>query len=177
MFIVRQLSSVGLRTTLRLSQENARSINIKSLASSVLIIDKSVVNTSQMTSTTFEAKRPEVSDSVREAEKFLKEKFETLEVDFPCPKCNTINYQVVTKRAHEKGFIMVLCPGCRHNIVLADNLGYFKSNGEGEFKNCPVTMRNLLHPENLKNLKINIKRAQEPPKDAIQEGADLYYYG
>ncbi|KAL7300425.1 hypothetical protein TKK_0006779 [Trichogramma kaykai] len=131
----------------------------------------------EKTSTTFEATRPDVSYSIREAEKFLKENFETLEVDFPCPKCNTINYQVVTKRAYEKGFIVVLCLGCRHNIVLADNLGYLKSNGEGEFKNCPVTMRKLLHPENLKNLKINIKRAREYPKDAIQEGADLYYYG
>jgi len=49
---------------------------------------------------------------------------------FTCGVCETRVMKMFTRHSYENGVVIVQCPGCKNNHVLADNLGWF-----GEEKN------------------------------------------
>lgn len=46
-------------------------------------------------------------------------------ISFECSKCNTRNTKMCTKRAYEKGLVVIRCDGCDALHLIADNLGWF----------------------------------------------------
>lgn len=44
---------------------------------------------------------------------------------FVCKKCNTKSTKTFSKQAYTKGIVIIKCPGCGNNHLIADNLGWF----------------------------------------------------
>ncbi|TFK39483.1 DNL zinc finger-domain-containing protein [Crucibulum laeve] len=58
-----------------------------------------------------------------------------LAMTFTCTAdgCSHRSTHQFTKRAYEKGIVLVECPGCKNRHLIADHLGWFKdSTGEGK---------------------------------------------
>jgi len=49
---------------------------------------------------------------------------------FTCTKCHTRSLKTFAKRSYKTGVVIVRCPGCMAQHLVADNLGWF-----GEEKN------------------------------------------
>ncbi|THU79899.1 zf-DNL-domain-containing protein [Dendrothele bispora CBS 962.96] len=55
-----------------------------------------------------------------------------LQMTFTCtvPDCGTRSTHEFTKRAYERGIVLVQCPGCHNRHLIADHLGWFKESTE-----------------------------------------------
>ena len=47
---------------------------------------------------------------------------------FTCGACETRAVKTFTRRAYDKGIVIVTCPGCQNKHLVADNLGWFGDN-------------------------------------------------
>ncbi|KZT25145.1 zf-DNL-domain-containing protein [Neolentinus lepideus HHB14362 ss-1] len=52
----------------------------------------------------------------------------SLSLTFTCtvPNCSHRSSHTFTKRAYEKGIVIVTCPGCKNRHLIADHLSWFK---------------------------------------------------
>ncbi|KAG6839994.1 hypothetical protein C0991_009724 [Blastosporella zonata] len=75
----------------------------------------------------------------------LPEKLEPrLSMTFTCTaeNCSERSTHQFTKRAYERGIVLVQCPGCKNRHLIADHLGWFKeSTQEGKLKTIEDILR------------------------------------
>ncbi|KAI0321605.1 DNL zinc finger-domain-containing protein [Amylostereum chailletii] len=67
-----------------------------------------------------------------------------LSLTFTCtvPNCGTRSTHQFTKRAYERGIVLVECPGCKNRHLIADHLGWFKESTEdGKLKTVEDLLR------------------------------------
>ncbi|KAH9967413.1 DNL zinc finger-domain-containing protein [Russula dissimulans] len=67
-----------------------------------------------------------------------------LSLTFTCTAgtCTTRSTHQFTKRAYEKGIVLIECPGCKTRHLIADNLGWFKeSTKDGKLRNVEDLLR------------------------------------
>ncbi|KAG9309456.1 zf-DNL-domain-containing protein [Chiua virens] len=67
-----------------------------------------------------------------------------LAIAFTCTAdgCNHRSAHTFTKRAYERGIILIQCPSCKNRHLIADNLGWFKDDTEnGRLKNVEDILR------------------------------------
>ncbi|KAH9992438.1 DNL zinc finger-domain-containing protein [Russula vinacea] len=67
-----------------------------------------------------------------------------LSLTFTCTAgtCSTRSTHQFTKRAYEKGIVLIECPGCKTRHLIADNLGWFKDSTEdGKLRNVEDILR------------------------------------
>ncbi|KAN0121104.1 zf-DNL domain containing protein [Russula decolorans] len=67
-----------------------------------------------------------------------------LSLTFTCTagSCSTRSTHQFTKRAYEKGIVLIECPGCKTRHLIADNLGWFKESTEdGKLRNIEDILR------------------------------------
>ena len=46
-----------------------------------------------------------------------------------CGVCDTRMTKKFSKKSYEKGVVLIRCPGCNNNHLIADNLGWFDEDG------------------------------------------------
>jgi len=67
-----------------------------------------------------------------------------LSMTFTCtaPGCSERSTHQFTKRAYERGIVLVQCPGCKNRHLIADHLGWFKdSTKDGKLRTVEDILR------------------------------------
>ncbi|KAN0088796.1 DNL zinc finger domain containing protein [Tylopilus felleus] len=67
-----------------------------------------------------------------------------LAIAFTCTAdgCNHRSAHTFTKRAYERGIVIIQCPSCKNRHLIADNLGWFKDDTQdGRLKNIEDIVR------------------------------------
>ncbi|KAF4593053.1 hypothetical protein EYR38_008763 [Pleurotus pulmonarius] len=67
-----------------------------------------------------------------------------LSLTFTCTagECHERSTHTFTKRAYERGIVLVECPGCKNRHLIADHIGWFKeSTEEGKLKTVEDLLR------------------------------------
>ncbi|KAF8141954.1 DNL zinc finger-domain-containing protein [Boletus edulis] len=67
-----------------------------------------------------------------------------LAIAFTCTAdgCNHRSAHTFTKRAYERGIVLIQCPSCENRHLIADNLGWFKDDTQdGRLKNIEDILR------------------------------------
>lgn len=87
-----------------------------------------------------------------------------LAIVYTCGVCNTRSMKQFTERAYQQGVVIVRCPGCSRQHLIADRLGYFDDNwdiqkhvaaqeGSGEFESVlEIDLEDLLGKEKFEQL-------------------------
>ena len=55
-------------------------------------------------------------------------------ISFECKKCHCRNTKTCTKRAYEKGLVVIKCDGCSVMHLIADNIGWFDKDKKVNFE-------------------------------------------
>ncbi|KAN0137061.1 DNL zinc finger domain containing protein [Lactarius tabidus] len=79
-----------------------------------------------------------------------------LSLTFTCTAgtCTTRSSHQFTKRAYERGIVLIECPGCKTRHLIADNLGWFKESTEdGKLRNVEDLLRS--RGESIRRGKLN----------------------
>lgn len=53
------------------------------------------------------------------------EKDGRLMIGFTCKKCGNRTHKFMSKKAYEQGVVIIKCPGCDANHLIADHLGWY----------------------------------------------------
>ncbi|KAF9499631.1 zf-DNL-domain-containing protein [Pleurotus eryngii] len=99
-------------------------------------------NTSQPTAKTPETPAPSAFATSSEIKLDVLEP--RLSLTFTCTagECNERSTHTFTKRAYERGIVLVGCPGCKNRHLIADHIGWFKeSTEEGKLKTVEDLLR------------------------------------
>ncbi|CAB0038454.1 unnamed protein product, partial [Trichogramma brassicae] len=161
----------SLRTTLPQLQENVRSI--QSFATPLLLsVERNRFNASRKLTSWVKPSVVHTNMEKRNIVRCPSTGLEEFELTYTCEKCNSLNNQMVTKIGYEKGVIIVLCHGCKSNVILADNLGWFQKD---ESKVCGNEIRKMIvfamntHELKPKSQENSIEQAKAIPNDEFQK--------
>lgn len=52
-----------------------------------------------------------------------------MQITFTCVKCDTRSSHEMSKLSYTTGVVLIRCPGCKNNHLIADHLGWFEDDG------------------------------------------------
>jgi hypothetical protein len=59
----------------------------------------------------------------------LDPRLDRFDIIFKCNVCGAPNCHSISRKAYTEGTVIVTCPGCKGNHLIADNLGWIEKNG------------------------------------------------
>ena len=102
---------------------------------------------------TSESKTSQVTSQPAKSSQRLGEIERKLAIIYTCTVCNHRSSKTFSRLSYEKGVVIIKCPECNSNHLIADNLGWFEDVKHKLvlFKNCNF-LRNMLFSLNFKSI-------------------------